>query len=86
MGVGVDEPGVGHVLADVDDGHSVTGECEHFVPGADRGHRPVFDEDSFRDARLVHRHDPADEDHRVRFGGSCRCRLGARRADWSLGR
>ena len=62
VGVGVDEPGVGHVLADVDDRHLVTGERQHLVPGADGGDRPVLDEQGLRDGRLVHGHDPADDD------------------------
>ncbi len=40
MGVGVDEARVRHVLADVHDRHLVTGERQHLVPGADRGHVP----------------------------------------------
>ncbi|MEX0625316.1 MAG: hypothetical protein WD402_02100 [Chloroflexota bacterium] len=62
VGVGVDEAGVRDVLTDVDDRHLVTRERQHLVPGADRGHRSVLDEEGVGDGRLVHGHDPAEDD------------------------
>ena len=62
VGVGIDEPGIGDVLTDVDDRHLLTGERQDLVSSPDRGHRSVLDEQGFGDGRLVHRHDPADED------------------------
>ena len=70
VSVSVDEPGVGDVLADVDDRHLVAGACQDVVPGADRGHDAVLDEEGLRDGRIVHRQDPPDEDEAP--GRSCR--------------
>ena len=69
MGVGIDEPGIGDVLTDVDDRHLVTSERHDLVPRADRGHRSVLDEECLRDGRFVHGHDPADEDEAPGAGG-----------------
>ena len=40
VGVGVDKPGVGDVLPDVDDRHLLTGDCQDLVPSPDRGNGP----------------------------------------------
>ena len=44
VGVGVDEPGVGDVLADIDDRHLITGEPPGPPPGCRRDDGPVLDE------------------------------------------
>ena len=74
VSVGIDEPGVGDVLPDVDDWNVVAGNGQHLLAGADRGHRAVLDEECLRDGRLVHGHDPADDDEAP---GPRRGRLGA---------
>ena len=48
------------------DGDVVAGGGQDLVAGADRGHRPVLDEEGLGDGRLVHRHDPADDDEAAR--------------------
>ena len=49
MSVSVDEAGVGDVLPDVDDGNVAAGAGQDFVPGPDRGHKAILDEDGFSD-------------------------------------
>ena len=87
VGVRVDESRVRHVGADVDDRHLVSGQRQHLVPRADTGHDARFDEQRLRHGRLVHRHDPADDDEATFRGpggasGGGRCRRLVGRARW----
>ena len=43
-------------------GTSSPATAMHLVARADAGHEPRFDEERLRDGRIVHRHDPADDD------------------------
>ena len=62
MSVSVDEPGVGDVLPDVDDGNVVAGAGQDLVPGPDRGHRPSSMRTASATGGSSMRHDPPDED------------------------
>ena len=84
VGVGIDESRIRDVPTDVHDGHVLARKRQHLVAIADRGHGPVLDEHGLRHGRLVHRHDPADEDHRIRIRRRPGCRPAARRGDGSV--
>ena len=85
VGVGIDEPRVRHVRADVQDRHLVAGERLHLVSGPDAGHLAVLNQQRLRDRRIVHRHDAADDDDVasagfVGAGGARGCRGASRGA------
>ena len=66
--MGVDEPGIGDVLAELEDLRLVVGARQDLVTGADRDDHAVLDEDGLRNRRIVHRDDPSDDDEAAAIG------------------
>ena len=76
--MGIDESRVRNVGADVDDLHLFAGQRQHLVPRSDARHEAAFDQQRLRNGRIVHRHDPTDDDEvtflRPLTSGVGRCR------------